>query len=284
MIPGAVTDWLEENGHGQVTSSQSVGGGCINNGAQLRTTSGSRFFLKTNSSAPPDMFAREAKGLAALQVADGPRIPQVYLAGPDFLLLEDLTPAPRQKGYWRAFGRQLAALNRHIGRSFGFPHDNYIGSTPQPNTETADGYEFFAEQRLNFQAELAGRRGLLNAAEVVQVAQLAQRLPELVPPQPPSLIHGDLWGGNAISGPQGEPALIDPATHYGWAEAELSMTMLFSSFNHEFYEGYLEVTPLEKGWRSRMEIYYLYHLINHLNLFGRGYYGHVMQVLDRYTR
>lgn len=279
----AVVDWLREQGYGEIIASQGVGGGCINNGTRLETSSGERFFLKTNAQAPVDMFEREAEGLEAMRVIGGPRIPQVYAYSSLYLLLEDLAPGKRHKDYWRIFGRQLAAMHLVTDKTFGFAHDNYIGSTPQPNPQLTDGYQFFAEQRLNFQAELAGRRGLLKAGEVAQVARLAQRLPELVPQQPASLIHGDLWSGNAISGPLGEPALIDPAAHYGWAEAELGMTRLFGSFDRQFYEGYEEVNPLEKGWRERMDIYSLYHLINHLNLFGRGYYGQVMQVVRRYA-
>ena len=283
MIPDAVSAWFNEQGYGEVVSSNPVSGGCINNGIRVKTANGLGFFLKTNPNASEDMFACEAQGLKALQVAEGPRIPQTYLAGPDFLLLEDLAPAPKQKDYWRDFGRKLAALHNHTNQRFGFEQDNYIGSTPQPNPWTEDGFEFFAGHRLGYQAQVAARRGLLTSSEENQVAQLAQRLPELVPEQPASLIHGDLWGGNAITGPEGEPALIDPAAHYGWAEAELGMTTLFGGFPGEFYQAYEETRPLEKGWQGRLEIYNLYHLLNHLNLFGRGYYGQVMGIVRKYV-
>lgn len=283
MIPEAVINWLYEQGYGQITASQRVGGGCINNGMRLETNSGERFFLKTNAQAPADMFEREAEGLHALSVPGGARIPEPYIFDTNFLLLEYLEQVPRQKGYWRILGRQLAAIHQHTREKFGFLKDNYVGRTEQPNIQTTDGYRFYAEQRLNYQAELAGRKGLLKTSEVKRVARLAERLPELVPLQPACLCHGDLWGGNVITGPEGEPALIDPAAYYGWAEADISMTMLFGSFHPDFYNSYQEVNPFEKGWRNRMDIYYLYHLINHLNLFGRGYYGQVMQVVRRYT-
>ena len=281
-LPSAVTAWLSEQGHGEVTNVRTVGGGCINNGARLETTSGVSFFLKTNQRAPADMFAREAEGLKALQQPDGPRVPKVFLFGEDFLLLEDLSPAGQQLDYWQQFGRQLAALHAHTSEQFGFDHDNYIGSTPQPNPWMEDGYEFFAEQRLNFQARLASQRGLFSSKEVEAVERMASRLPELVPAQPPSLIHGDLWGGNAISDSQGGPAIIDPATHYGWAEAELGMTVLFGGFGEGFYRAYNEVNRLEPGWKERMEIYYLYHVLNHLNLFGRGYHDQAIRIAKRY--
>jgi fructosamine-3-kinase len=199
-----------------------------------------------------------------------------------FLLLEDLAPAPPCSDYWVIFGRQLAALHNTISRSFGFDHDNYIGSTSQSNPWTPDGYRFFAEQRLLYQGELAGRQGYLGAADLKRLMRLAARLPELVPAQPASLIHGDLWGGNAISDAKGLPALIDPAAHFGWAEAELAMTALFGAFPEAFYQAYAEVHPLEKVYRQRFPIYNLYHLLNHLNLFGASYLGQVQSILQRF--
>ena len=282
-VPQAVADWCLTQGLGRVTRVQSVGGGCINHGARLKTESGQTCFLKTNSSAPADMFQREAEGLTALATAEGPRFPRPLLAGPDFLLLEDLAPAPRRPGYGETLGRQLAALHAHRGERFGFEADNYLGSTPQPNPWTEDGYAFFAEHRLLYQARLASRRGLLEPADLAKTERLAARLPELVPAQPAALIHGDLWSGNAISGPQGEPALIDPAAHYGWAEAELGMTALFGGFSEAFYRAYDETAGLQPGWRERLPLYNLYHLLNHVNLFGTGYLGQVLGILDRFT-
>jgi protein-ribulosamine 3-kinase len=281
--PEAVERWLQEQGFGAVSGTRPVGGGCINNGARLQTTSGQSFFLKTNADAPADMFAREAEGLQELRVSGGPRVPQPFLDGQSFLLLEDLDPGRQRSDYWLAFGRQLAALHDHTGDQFGFAHDNYIGSTPQPNPRTDNGYQFFGEQRLMFQAHLARQRGLLNQNEVSLVEHLVQRLPELLPAQPASLIHGDLWSGNAITDAQGQPALIDPAAHFGWAEAELGMTALFGGFPQAFYQAYLEARPLEAGLRERFPIYNLYHLLNHLNLFGGGYYGQVISILRRYS-
>src|SRR5690606_24376549 len=134
---------------------------------------------------------------------------------------------------------------------FGFAHDNYIGSTPQPNGWLADGHVFFAEHRLAYQARLAHDAGRLAANEVAAIERIATRLPELVPLQPASQLHGDLWAGNAITDAAGAPALIDPAAHFGWAEAELAMTALFDGFPLEFYAAYSEAHPLEPGWRNR---------------------------------
>jgi protein-ribulosamine 3-kinase len=282
MVPQAVLEWLLEKEYGALQSSQPVSGGCINHGMRLFTAAGSTFFLKVNSSLPPDVFRLEAEGLAALRKAGGPRLPQPLLHGPDFLLLEDLTPAPRQPDFWPVLGEQLAVLHHHTSSRFGFAHDNYLGATAQPNPWVEDGHEFFAEHRLMFQARLAQRRGYFQNEELRLAERMCRRLPELAPSQPAALIHGDLWSGNVISDRAGRPAVIDPAAYYGWAEAELGMTALFGGFPESFYRAYELAHPLAPGWRKRLEIYNLYHLLNHLNLFGRGYYGEVVAILRRY--
>ena len=283
MLPAPVNAYLSENNYGPVTQTRPLGGGCISNGQIIHTQSGVTFFLKTNTSVPADMFAREAEGLQALAVPNGPRLPRVYLHGADFILLEDLAPASPVRDYWPDFGRKLATLHNHTAKRFGFTHNNYIGSTPQINNWTADGYKFFAEYRLHYQGQLAHRQGLLSASDLNALDHLIHRLPELIPVQPPSLIHGDLWSGNAISDSSGAPAIIDPAAHYGWAEAELAMTALFGAFPAAFYRAYEEIRPLEPNYPARYPLYNLYHLLNHLNIFGRGYLGQVQSILRRYA-
>jgi fructosamine-3-kinase len=283
MIPPQVRQWLMQNQYGTVTLQRAEGGGCIHNSVQLTTTSGDTFFLKTNPDVPPDLFAREADGLKALRKQDGPRVPRPLCHGKTYILMEDLKSASRQVGYWVVFGRQLANLHNHTSQRYGFPQDNYIGSTPQPNAWREDGFEFFGQQRILYLAGLAWERGLMDAAHYRQAESLVKRLAELVPAQPASLIHGDLWRGNAMTGPAGEPALIDPAAHYGWGEAELAMTALFGGFPPEFYAAYQEVRPMESGLQARYPIYNLYHLFNHLVLFGRGYWGQVNAILKRFA-
>lgn len=282
-IPEEITDWLRTNHLGDITSTHPVGGGCINNGLRLKTDLGETFFLKTNSDAPFDMFSREAEGLIHLSKKGGPRIPTPYFWGESFLLLEDLKPAQQKAGYWCELGFQLAHLHANVSRNFGFDHDNYIGSTPQPNPLCEDGYRFFGEHRLYYQAKLAFQRQLLSYKDLQRVESVIDRLPNLVPIQPASLIHGDLWSGNVITGPSGEPAIIDPAAHYGWAEAELAMTALFGGFQDDFYRSYLERRPLETGWQERFDLYNLYHLMNHLNIFGYGYRSQVLSIIGRYS-
>ncbi len=282
MIPNAVDIWLRENGHGKVTAEYPVGGGCINNGARLETVSGTSFFLKTNDGAPEDMFAREAEGLVELRKANGPRLPEPFLWDAEFILLEDLRPSPRTVDYWATLGRQLAILHQTANVKFGFAHNNYLGTTSQVNSWTKNGHEFFAEHRLGFQTRLARDNDLITRGEASDIAKLAHRLEQLVPPQSASLIHGDLWTGNVISDRDGQPAIIDPAAYFGWAEAELGMTALFGGFPAAFYSAYVETRTLDIGWADRLPIYNLYHLLNHLNLFGTGYHNQVMEIVKQF--
>ncbi len=280
VIPESVSRYLETSGWGAVAEVRGVSGGDINEALRLRCQSGVELLLKLNRSAPDDMFEREADGLSALAVEGAPRVPKPYLWGREFLLLEYLPASARAADYWETFGRRLAILHARTAPRFGFEHDNYIGRTPQPNPWEEDGHRFFAEHRLGFQARLARERGLLSTVDVGRVERLAQRLPDLVPKQPASLIHGDLWSGNHIPGPDGHACLIDPAAHYGWAEADLAMTALFGRFPDSFYAAYESVRPLAPGYRSRFDLYNLYHLFNHLNLFGTGYSASVKTTLD----
>jgi protein-ribulosamine 3-kinase len=281
--PQAVADWCREQGYGEISGVKPVGGGCINNGARLTTSSGQTLFLKQNGDAPQDMFAREKEGLEALADAGSLRVPLAYFCGQSYLVLEDLKPSRPAATYWEDFGRGLATLHATTSDQFGFAHDNYLGSTPQPNPWTKDGYTFYGEHRLRFQARLARHKRWLDDRALTQIDSIIRRLPRLVPEQPASLLHGDLWSGNATSTADGQPALIDPAAHYGWAEAELGMTMLFGGFPAAFYDAYEATHSLTPGWRDRLSHYNLYHLLNHLNLFGAIYLDQVKLVIERFA-
>lgn len=283
MIPSLVIDWLNVNEYGEVAHIQTVGGGCINHASRLETLSGKKFFLKYNNNAPADLFAREAEGLQALRQARGPRVPGVYLVDNNFLLMEDLSPGLRKKDFWQLLGSQLAMMHQCESPQFGFANDNYIGSTHQPNKWEGDGFTFFAEHRLLFQARLAYDKGRLDRVEMKQVDRLVTKLKHLVPEQPASLLHGDLWSGNILTDENGNPAIIDPAVYYGWAEAELAMMVLFGSLPDGFYHAYQSIRPLDQGFEQRYPIYNLYHLINHLNLFGGGYLGSVKMILKQFS-
>lgn len=198
------------------------------------------------------------------------------------MLQEFIEPGARQRDFWETLGVQLAAMHTQTAPRYGFEHNNYIGSTPQINTWEEDGHTFFAEHRLRYQAELARRNHLLDTTTYSSVISLISRISQLVPSQPASILHGDLWSGNIHTGPNGEPVLIDPAAYYGWAEAELAMMTLFGSPPDSFFRAYESVRPLEPGYHSRFDLYNLYHLLNHLNLFGESYLGSVMSILRKY--
>ncbi|MEK7324190.1 MAG: fructosamine kinase family protein [Chloroflexota bacterium] len=289
-IPPTVKDFCHHNGYGAIRRATPLGGGCINNASRLDTDNGP-LFLKVNNTTPPDMFEREAEGLTALAAPNAIRVPKVLGVGPNFILQEFVEPAKgdrdcysSQSGrpFWETLGEQLARLHLTASPRFGFPHDNYIGATPQINTWEDDGYTFFAEHRLRYQADLARRNRLLDSPNYQLLITFLPKLPFLIPPQPPSLLHGDLWSGNLHTGPNGEPVLIDPAAHYGWAEAELAMMTLFGSPPDSFFRAYESVRPLTPGYRDRFDLYNLYHLLNHLNLFGESYASSVRSILRRY--
>ncbi|KAB2923874.1 MAG: fructosamine kinase family protein [Bacteroidetes bacterium] len=260
-----------------------AGGGSIAAAYRAEMCSGPALFVKTGAQHA-GMFTAEAEGLRALAYTGEIRIPAVRHADEHLLVLE-LLPVTRPAGrarFFREFGARLARLHRHTAPSFGFPHDNFIGSTPQRNTvRSADWRSFYWEHRMLFQFRLAEKNRLAGPELAAAFHELERHLPSLIPSdgEPPALIHGDLWSGNYLCCEGDVPALIDPAAYYGHREAELGMTVLFGGFDAAFYEGYDEAYPLQKGWRERLDVYTLYHLLNHLNLFGAGYAGQVMENL-----
>ena len=230
-------------------------------------------FLKVNAARHADAFAAEADGLAALRAA-GLAAPLVIsrgsVGGEAYLLLEhlDLGGPPD----FAALGRMLAEAHRKAGPRFGWQRDNYIGATPQQNGWSEDWAVFWRERRLQPQLLLASKNGFQVRGE-----GLADLLDGHEPR--PSLLHGDLWSGNAGFTPAG-PVVFDPAVYYGDREADLAMTELFGGFAPQFYAAYREAFPLAQGYERRKHLYNLYHLLNHLNLFGGGYLGQVNATLS----
>ena len=274
-----------------------VYGGDINRSYRLSLSDGSALFMKCNTARNLPFFTAEAQGLAALRGTGSIGVPNALAVGTDqaqgvsFLLMEYLESAPRVGQYWEVFGRELAALHRADcsklvsadgGPSFGFAADNYIGASPQKNTPAADWLTFFRDCRLLPQLKMAERN--FDSGMRRQCERLLDRLDSyLTEPEFPSLIHGDLWSGNAVCGPDGKAWILDPAAYVGHFEAELAMTELFGGFPSTFYQAYREVNPIDRGYRDRRDLYNLYHLLNHLNLFGGSYLSSVRQILDRYS-
>lgn len=265
-----------------------VGGGCINQTSLLVLDNGKRVFLKENSTAYPALFRTEAEGLAALASDDGPRVPQPYgygeAGGRQFMVLEYIPEGRRKSDFWEDFGRRLARLHQtKRNKRFGFEGDNYIGATPQENGWEESWPEFFGRRRLAVQLELARKNGYGDQRWCRGLEQIIERLDQILPrPDQASLLHGDLWGGNFMVGSDGSAVLIDPAVSYGHREADLAMTELFGGFRPPFYASYNEVFPLDPGYEKRRDLYNLYHLLNHLNLFGGSYASSVASIVARY--
>jgi len=229
------------------------------------------------------MFEAEADGLRELKSAKAIRVPEILSCGIEngecFIELERFTFDRPTAETERQFGEQLAALHRHATNRFGWFRDNTIGPTPQVNTWSDDWVGFFREQRLEFQLNLAVANGYgadVNAPGQKLSAELADLFIGYEPDA--SLLHGDLWGGNWGS-VSGEPVIFDPAVYYGDRESDIAMTMLFGGFGKAFYEAYEKSWPMAPGHEQRLKLYQLYHVLNHLNLFGRSYLGRTKELL-----
>ena len=263
---------------------RSLGGGCINTAVKLEDARRS-FFVKLNRSDLLEMFEAEEQGLREMAATRTIRVPEPVCSaaagGQAFLVLEYLELGRSPADGPATAGRQLAQMHRHTRERFGWDRDNTIGSTPQPNDPETDWVRFWGERRLGFQLELAGRNGHRGELQRRGEALLGRFAPLIDHGPSPSLLHGDLWGGNIAYGADGEPVVFDPAVYYGDREADLAMTELFGSFGGRFYDAYNEVWPLDAGYRVRKTLYNLYHVLNHLNLFGGGYLGQARSMIDR---
>jgi len=267
-----------------VRSMGSVGGGCINPSARLESETGESYFLKWNSSAPMEMFEAEADGLRALHEAGFLRVPRVLGLGgsgnrqdPGWLLLEFVPPGGTGRDYGRRLGEGLARLHATAGGSdtFGWHRDNFIGSLSQENGERESWPRFWAELRLGPQIRMARDRGYFGGGREGIFQDLLSRLEDILPDdggQGPALLHGDLWSGNYYPDDEGRPVLIDPAVYRGVGEVDLAMMELFGSLPGGFREGYEAVRPIAPDYdRFLRDLYQLYYLLVHVNLFGGGY-------------
>ena len=282
QVLNTVKDWFRQQGAGEITRLEALAGGCINDTLRIFTANQTVLVLKQLPDAPDNFFAAEAAGLRALAATASLRVPQVIHVDAQFLLLEDLGNGSAGRDYWQNLGSGLAALHAQAQPSFGFTADNYCGRTPQQNPPMTDGFAFFARYRLLALGRQAQARGLLTVAELALLEKVADRLPDWIPQQAPALLHGDLWSGNVHCDARGQAALIDPACYWGWPEAELAMTTLFGAFAADFYRTYSEASGMAHDWRERASLYNLYHLLNHLLLFGGSYHAQVLSILQRY--
>ncbi|TCS73288.1 fructosamine-3-kinase [Sulfuritortus calidifontis] len=267
----------------QLGRHEHAGGGCINEAYVLHGRAGERFFLKLNEAAKAAMFEAEAAGLDEILASRRLRAPRPICwgtaGGQAYLVLEHLDLSGRGSG--TRLGRHLAAMHRVSQARFGWRIDNSIGDTPQPNTPCADWVEFWRDRRLHHQLRLAARNGagrrLIDQGERL-MSVLAAFFTDYRPA--PSLLHGDLWGGN-YGFADGEPVVFDPAVYYGDREADLAMTELFGGFGPDFYAAYREAWPLDPGYPVRKILYNLYHVLNHFNMFGGAYAGQAEAMIGR---
>ena len=275
-----------------VRSCEPVTGGDINRAYRLTLSNGISVFLKANRKENLPFFIAEAEALSAIARTKSIGTPDVLGYGEDqqygaFLLLE-WCAGIQNKEFFESFGCQLASMHKADTSAFlkegryGFNSDNFIGSTPQINTPCSGWVPFYRDRRLLPQFTRAKR--YFSSTDQREIDSLLNRLDALLPePDFPSLLHGDLWGGNYITGNDGEVRLIDPASYIGHFEADLAMTELFGGFPSRFYAAYKESNPVPKDYPERRDLYNLYHLLNHLNLFGAGYLNSVLRIIRRYS-
>ncbi|BAY20944.1 hypothetical protein NIES2100_06880 [Calothrix sp. NIES-2100] len=284
--------WTEIDAHisrvtGEKFQSQhkrSVSGGCINQGYAVSDDERT-YFVKLNQASQVAMFEAEALGLEEMLNTASIRVPQPLCWGTSghsgYIVLEWLEIGGASTSHsWQEMGRKLAAMHKATSsQGFGWKINNTIGSTPQINTWTTDWAEFYAKHRLGYQFQLARRKG----GSFPKQEKLLAAIPELLANHQvePSLVHGDLWGGNAGCTVSGEPVIFDPATYFGDREVDIAMTELFGGFPAAFYQGYNEVFPLDAGYEQRKTLYNLYHIINHFNLFGGGYGSQANRMIDQ---
>ena len=282
-----------------IAQTDRVSGGDINKAYALSLNNGKRIFMKANAKQNVGFFTAEAAGLCAIASTGTIATPEILCTGTDdgeevgysFLLLKYIESGKPCSDYWEDFARKLAALHNAdtsdffgdgSSSRFGFFQDNFVGARPQANTPYDSWISFFRDNRLAPQFKAADSYFTAHDRELN--TKLLDNLEKfLLEPEKPSLLHGDLWSGNAMCGPDGKAMLIDPACYVGHAEADLAMTELFGGFPQVFYEAYREARPLQPGYEERRDLYNLYQLLNHLNLFGPSYLSAVQSVVAEYV-
>ncbi len=275
---------------GPVTAVRDLSGGCIHRVSHVTLSGGGQLVAKTNRADHLAMFEEEAAGLRTLAATGTLLVPEplaVTRAGDTAaLLMTALEPQPATPEAWRRFGGELAALHALAGPrpGYGFDTDNHLGTTPQPNRWCDDWVRFNTDQRLGHQLTMAAGRHLLHADETRRVERVIDRLDELIPRRPrPALLHGDLWSGNALAATGGEGpriAVIDPACSYGDGWADIAMMKLFGGFPRNCFDAYAAAVDDRDDMERRIAVYQLYHVLNHVNLFGQAYVGQAMALAN----
>ena len=287
QIPPILVSACEAILESPIITCSTLSGGDINE-ARLLGTENELIFLKFND-APfaKNMFEVEAKGLQILANTQTLKTPKLIAFGKanhfGYLLLEYIPSENNITNFWSDFGIGLAKLHQTTAPLFGLEHDNYIGRLAQHNNQHPSWNEFYTLERLQPQVKMAIDNGLLNTNLILLFDSLYKNINSICPEEKPALIHGDLWSGNFIVSKNVGTVLIDPAISYSHREMDLAMSLLFGGFSKEFYNSYQTEFPLAKGFDNRVEIYQLYYLLVHLNLFGRAYKNSVKRILKRFS-
>lgn len=270
----------------RIEAISAVSGGCINQTSKVLTNAGT-YFIKVNSTELLELFQKEEKGLKVLQEKSQLRVPDVLGSGSDsansYLILEWIEKGAQNQTFWSDFGRQLGVQHSLKSAHFGLDHNNHIGRLHQSNKTHADWSKFFILERIQPQLKIAEQKGLIDTSIQKAFEKLFPMLDHLIPKEDPSLLHGDLWSGNFLCGPESKPFIFDPAIYYGHRETEIAFTTMFGGFDQRFYEAYAEVRELELGFDDRIEIHNLYPLLVHVNLFGDSYLSGIRNTLRRFT-
>lgn len=264
----------------KVTRIIPASGGCIAHSFFIETVSSKRYFYKKYNNT--GVSAAEAKGLYEIASTQVFKVPSVVTVTDKSLILEHINTVNMEKSFFTEFGNALAKLHKFSVNYFGYETDNYIGDNIQRNGCFDDWAEFYSKQRIHYQCLLACKAGYIDSWLVSSIVHFVSDYLSSTAVKP-SLLHGDLWSGNYLVGMGNIPVLIDPAIYYGHWEAELAMTKLFGGFPDEFYTAYYENNPPTDGYYIREDIYTLYHLLNHLNLFGKSYLSQVMSIINKYV-
>ena len=286
VIHTGLLAYLESRLGIRMNRTEAVGGGSINH-VYCLNASKTKYLLKLNNKdAFPGMFKAEAEGLDIIKNTNSICVPQAILQddfeNDSFLVLEWIETKRADIKSSILLGERLAQMHQNTSANFGAMADNYMGALNQSNHSHPTWAVFFIEERLKPMIKIAVNKQLINNIDIKNFEKLYEKLPNLFEQETPSLIHGDLWNGNYLISVEDEPYLIDPALCYGHREFDIAMTTLFGGFSNDFYEAYNYHFPLAKDWEKRLDLWNLYPLLVHLNLFGLGYLGQVRDCLTQF--